>query len=149
MQGVFNPNILIYHPPNSAEGLHFSAFHIYKYQGFYGVNIIMFCIVVALIMRRSKNNIFATQRNIRIWLAELRCRKTMQNESTEVQTLGAIRIELYHQCFEQVWQHNFTSIIGIRRSTQRHRSSKVDTSIVDLRKSTHRSSKVDTSIFED
>ena len=27
MQGVFNPNILIYHPPNSAEGLHFSAFH--------------------------------------------------------------------------------------------------------------------------
>ena len=27
MQGVFNPNILIYHPPNFAEGLHFSAFH--------------------------------------------------------------------------------------------------------------------------
>ena len=27
MQGVFNPNILIYHPPNSAEGLLFSAFH--------------------------------------------------------------------------------------------------------------------------
>ena len=26
MQGVFNPNILIYHLPNSAEGLHFSAF---------------------------------------------------------------------------------------------------------------------------
>ena len=67
------------------------------------------------------------------------------NESTEVQTLGAIRIELYHQCFEQVWQHNFTSIIGLRRSTQRHRSSKVSTSIfesrhIDLRRSTHRSS---------
>ena len=29
MQGVFNPNIPIYHPPNSAEGLHFSAFHYY------------------------------------------------------------------------------------------------------------------------
>ena len=29
MQGVFNPNILIYHPPNSTEGLHFSAFHYY------------------------------------------------------------------------------------------------------------------------
>ena len=29
MQGVFNPNILIYHPPNSAEGLHFSAFHYF------------------------------------------------------------------------------------------------------------------------
>ena len=28
MQGVFNPNILIYHPPNCAEGLHFSAFHL-------------------------------------------------------------------------------------------------------------------------
>ena len=28
MQGVFNPNILIYNPPNSAEGLHFSAFHL-------------------------------------------------------------------------------------------------------------------------
>ena len=23
----FNPNIPLYHPPNSAEGLHFSAFH--------------------------------------------------------------------------------------------------------------------------
>ena len=30
MQGVFNPNILIYHPPNSTEGLHFSAFHFYR-----------------------------------------------------------------------------------------------------------------------
>ena len=70
------------------------------------------------------------------------------NESTEVQTLGVIRVQLYHQCFEQVWQHNFTSIIGLRRSTQRHRSSKVGTSIVDLRKSTHRSSKVDTSIID-
>ena len=65
-----------------------------------------------------------------------------------MQTLGGIRIQLYHQCFQQVWQHNFTSIIGLRRSTQRHRSSKVGTSIVDLRKSTHRSSKVDTSIID-
>ena len=65
-----------------------------------------------------------------------------------MQTLGAICIQLYHQCFEQVWQHNFTSIIGLRRSTQRHRSSKVGTSIVNLRKSTHRSSKVDTSIID-
>ena len=80
------------------------------------------------------------------------------NESTEVQTLGAIRIQLYHQCFEQVWQRNFTSFIGLRRSTQRHRSSKVahrssifevDTSIFEGRHIDHRSSKVDTSIFED
>ena len=69
--------------------------------------------------------------------------RTSNNESTEVQTLGAIRIQLYHQCFEQVWQHNFTSIIGLRRSTQRHRSSKVNTSIIDLRRSTHRSSKIE------
>ena len=45
-----------------------------------------------------------------------------------------------------------TSIIDLQRST--HRSPKVDTSVsegrhIDLRKSTHRSSKVDTSIFED
>ena len=30
MQGVFNPNILIYHQPNSAKGLHFSAFHFVR-----------------------------------------------------------------------------------------------------------------------
>ena len=52
-----------------------------------------------------------------------------------------------------------TTAIDLRRSAHRslifegrhtyHRSSKFDTSIVDLRKSTHRSSKVDTSIFED
>ena len=29
MQGVFNPNIVMYYPPNSAEGLHFSAFHCF------------------------------------------------------------------------------------------------------------------------
>ena len=28
--------------------------------------------------------------------------KHLKNESTEVLTLGAIRIQLYHQCFEQV-----------------------------------------------
>ena len=33
MLDVFNPNILIYHPPNSAEGLHFSAFHYNNYIG--------------------------------------------------------------------------------------------------------------------
>ena len=60
------------------------------------------------------------------------------NESTEVQTLGAIRIQLYHQCFEQVWQHNFTSIIGLRRSA--HRSSIFESRHIDLRRSTHRSS---------
>ena len=29
MQGVFNPNILIYHPPNSTEGLHFSFYSFF------------------------------------------------------------------------------------------------------------------------
>ena len=28
--------------------------------------------------------------------------RTNKNESTEVQNFGAIRIQLYHQCFEQV-----------------------------------------------
>ena len=51
-----------------------------------------------------------------------------------------------------------TSITDLRRSTHRssvfegrhinHRSSKVDTSIIGLRRSTHPSPKVDTSIFE-
>ena len=35
MQGVFNPNIPIYHLPNSAEGLHFSAFHLYRFKIFH------------------------------------------------------------------------------------------------------------------
>ena len=68
-------------------------------------------------------------------------------KSTKVQTLGAIRIQLHHQFFEQVWQHNFTSIIGLRRSTQPHRSSKVrhrssilESRHIALRRSTHRSS---------
>ena len=82
----------------------------------------------------------------------------LSNESTEVQTLGVIRIQLYYQYFEQVQQPNFTSTIDVRRSTHRlsifegrhinHRSSKVDTSIIGLRRSTHPSPKVDTSIFE-
>ena len=64
-----------------------------------------------------------------------------------MQTLGAIRIQLYHQCFEQVWQHNFTSIIGLRgrhnaidlrRSA--HRPSIFESRHIDLRRLTHRSS---------
>ena len=60
------------------------------------------------------------------------------NESTEVQTLAKIRIQLYHQCFEQVQQHNFTSIIGLRRSTQQ--PSIFKDRHIDLRMSTHRPS---------
>ena len=41
MQGVFNPNILIYHPSNSAEGLHFSAFHLYGTSNTIIMNIII------------------------------------------------------------------------------------------------------------
>ena len=91
------------------------------------------------------------------------------NESTEVQTLGVIRIQL-------IYSINFLSKysifegrhIDLRRSTHQspifegrhvdHRSSKVNTSIsegrhIDLRRSAHRdidrrSSKGDTSIFE-
>ena len=100
------------------------------------------------------------------------------NESTEVQTLGVIRIQLIYSInvlskysslishrpsiFEGRHIDHRSSIfegqhINLRRST--HRSPKVDTSIfegrhivtsiVDLRKAIHRSSKVATSIFED
>ena len=100
------------------------------------------------------------------------------NESTEVQTLGVIRIQLIYSInvlskysslishrpsiFEGRHIDHRSSIfegqhIDLRRST--HRSSKVDTSwhrssiferqYIDLRKSPHWSSKVATSIFED
>ena len=103
--------------------------------------------------------------------------KTIKNESTEVQTLGVIRIQLIYiinvlskyssllshrpSIFEGRHIDHRSSIfegqhIDLRRST--HRSSKVNTSIsegrhIDLRRSTHRdidrrSSKGDTSIFE-
>ena len=82
------------------------------------------------------------------------------NESTEVQTLGVIRIQLIYSInvlskYSSLISHRSskadTSTIDLRRST--HRSPKVDTSIsegrhIDLRRSTQRSSKVDTSIFE-
>ena len=70
------------------------------------------------------------------------------NESTEVQTLGAIRIQLYHQCFEQVWQHNFTSVFEGRHNAidlrwSAHRSSIFESRHIDLRRSTHRSLKIE------
>ena len=105
-------------------------------------------------------------------------RPTYVNESTEVQTLGVIHIQLIYSInvlskysslishrpsiFESRHIDHRSSIfegqhIDLRRST--HRSSKVNTSIsegrhIDLRRSTHRdidrrSSKVATSIFED
>ena len=104
-------------------------------------------------------------------------RKQRTNESTEVQTLGVICIQLIYSInvlskysslishrpsiFEGRHIDHRSSIfegrhIDLRRST--HRSPKVDTSIfegqhivtsiVDLRKAIHRSSKVATSIFE-
>ena len=82
------------------------------------------------------------------------------NESTEVQTLGVIRIQLIYSInvlskYSSLISHRPSIFEGRHidhRSEDRHnnhRSSKVDTSIIDLRRSTHRSPKVDTSIFED
>ena len=81
--------------------------------------------------------------------------KTMINESTEVQTLGVIRIQLIYSINVL---SKYSSLISHRPSIFEgrhidHRSSKVNTSIsegrhIDLRRSTHRSPKVDTSIFE-
>ena len=73
------------------------------------------------------------------------------NESTEVQTLGVIRIQPIYSINVL---SKYSSLISHRPSIFEdrhinHRSSKVDTSIIDLRRSTHRSPKVDTSIFED
>ena len=77
------------------------------------------------------------------------------NESTEVQTLGVIRIQLIYNINVL---SKYSSLISHRPSIFEgrhidHRSSKVNTSIsdgrhIDLRRSTHRSPKVDTSIFE-
>ena len=77
------------------------------------------------------------------------------NESTEVQTLGVIRIQLIYSINVL---SKYSSLISHRPSIFEgrhidHRSSKVNTSIsegrhIDLRRSTHRSPKVDTSIFE-
>ena len=84
------------------------------------------------------------------------------NESTEVQTLGVIRIQLIYSINVL---SKYSSLISHRPSIFEgrhidHRSSKIDTSITDLRRSTHqspifegrhvdhRSSKVNTSISE-
>ena len=77
------------------------------------------------------------------------------NESTEVQTLSVIRIQLIYSINVL---SKYSSLISHRPSIFEgrhidHRSSKVNTSIsegrhIDLRRSTQRSSKVDTSIFE-
>ena len=58
MQGVFNPNILIYHPLNSAEGLHFSAFHF--------LVCVCLCVCVCLSVRLPEHAILAVRaiRNI-------------------------------------------------------------------------------------
>ena len=91
--------------------------------------------------------------------------KMLYTKSTEVQTLGVIRIQLIYSInvlskYSSLISHQPSIFEGrhidLRRST--HRSSKVNTSIsegrhIDLRRSTHRdidrlSSKGDTSIFE-
>ena len=77
------------------------------------------------------------------------------NESSEVQTVGVIRVQLaivainvLSKCSSIISHRSpkvhtsiFESHIDLRRAT--HRSSKVDTLIIDLRRSTHRYSKID------
>ena len=67
---------------------------------------------------------------------------TSYNESTEVQTLGVIRIQLIYSINVL---SKYSSLVSHRPSIFEdrhinHRSSKVDTSITDLRRSTRRSS---------
>ena len=75
---------------------------------------------------------------------------TMSNESTEVQTLSVIRIQLIYSINVL---SKYSSLISHRPSIFEgrnidHRSSIFEGQHIDLRRSTHRSSKVDTSIFE-
>ena len=72
------------------------------------------------------------------------------NESTEVQTLGVIRIQLIYSINVL---SKYSSLISHRPSIFEgrhivHRSSIFEGQHIDLRRSTHRFSKVDTSIFE-
>ena len=72
------------------------------------------------------------------------------NESTEVQTLGVIRIQLIYSINVL---SKYSSLISHRPSIFEgrhidHRSSIFEGQHIDLRRSTHRSPKVDTSIFE-
>ena len=72
------------------------------------------------------------------------------NESTEVQTLGVIRIQLIYSINVL---SKYSSLISHRPSIFEgrhidHRSSIFEGQHIDLRRWTHRSPKVDTSIFE-
>ena len=72
------------------------------------------------------------------------------NESTEVQTLGVIRIQLIYSINVL---SKYSSLISHRPSIFKgrhidHRSSIFEGQHIDLRRSTHRSSKVNTSISE-
>ena len=72
------------------------------------------------------------------------------NESTEVQTLGVIRIQLIYSINVL---SKYSSLISHRPSIFEgrhidHRSSIFEGQHIDLRRSTHRSSKVNTSIFD-
>ena len=66
-------------------------------------------------------------------------RCTKRNESTEMQTLGAIRIATYNYSINVL--SKCSNIIS-------HRSSIFEDRHIDLRRSTHRSPKADTSIFK-
>ena len=75
---------------------------------------------------------------------------TLKNESTEVQTLGVIRIQLIYSINVL---SKYSSLISHRPSIFEgrhidHRSSIFEGQHIDLRRSTHRSSKVSTSISE-
>ena len=121
------------------------------------VNILVFLKVIETISVYSANT---------EWNSSVKClwNETECNESTEVQTLGVIRIQLIYSINVL---SKYSSLISHRPSIYEgrhidHRSSKIDTSItdlrrstrrssifdgqhIDLRRSTHRSSKIDTS----
>ena len=109
----------------------------------------VFIVLISSIFRGQISNITHRHTHARIQHTHRRD-DYKSNESTEVQTLGVIRIQLIYSINVL---SKYSSLISHRPSIFEgrhidHRSSKVDTSITDLRRSTHRSSKVNTSISE-
>ena len=130
-------------------------------------------ICLACTKRKARRYDFFNVKNtaLKLWLSRNEVLNPRINEGTEVQTHGAIRIQLYITSNvlskrSSIISHRSSKVdrnidvrsskvntsifegrhIDLRKLT--HRFSKVDTSIVDLRRSTHRSPKVDISIFE-
>ena len=62
MQGVFNPNIVIYHLPNSAKGLHFSAFHFLRKYDMVFCKIIVIAFFTFTFIRNNDDALYTIKK---------------------------------------------------------------------------------------